>query len=131
MAKSQNSQPTGEDASSANNYSAEMDDTGVLVLGRGISFQGTIVGATKIVIEGTFESKRLETSVLVLGRTGVFRGEAVVNEAEIDGGFEGKLKVDERLTVKPSGNLSGSAQYGSLSVEAGGVINGDLTVSRE
>lgn len=101
-------------------------EDGALVLGRGISFEGTISGASRIVIDGKLESKKLETQNLVIGATGSFRGEAVVRSAEIDGRFEGILQADERLAVLSDGNFVGSARYGSLFIEEGGAISGDF-----
>lgn len=104
---------------------------GVLVLGKGISLKGSIVGADRIVIEGLFESSRLETSELIIGRTGTFRGEAVVSHAEIDGRFEGLVRASGRLGLLSGGSLVGSAQYGRLSVQDGASISGDLASLKE
>ena len=127
-------QPMSEDAPAVTTTAAratEASETGTLVLGHGISLQGSIVGASRIVIEGTFDSKRLETSELVIGRSGLFRGEAEVNDAEVDGRFEGVIKASGRLGVLSNGSLAGSAQYGSLAVQPGGAISGDLSALRD
>ena len=125
------SKPETQEVTAASpNTLADAGTSGVLVLGKGISFQGSIVGASRIVIEGNCESKRLETSDLVIGPTGVFRGEADVTHAEIDGRFEGLIKASGRLGILGNGNLVGSAQYGSLSVQDGGAISGELAATK-
>lgn len=102
-------------------------DPGTLVMSAGISIQGTIVGAQRVVVEGTFESDRLETAELVIGRTGVFRGTAEVQSADINGRFTGDVTAKDNLSIRSNGTLSGTAQFGRLAVEDGGAITGALT----
>ena len=107
--------------------SAMTSDAGTLVISAGISMQGSIVGAKRVVVEGTFESERLETAELVIGRTGVFRGTADVQAADIDGRFTGEVVAKDHLRVRVHGTLTGTAEYGKLAVEDGGAISGQLT----
>lgn len=101
-------------------------ETGTLVMSAGISIQGTIVGAKRVVVEGTLESNRLETAELVIGRTGVFRGTADVRAADIDGRFTGEVIAKDHLNLRANGTLAGTAQYGKLAVEDGGAISAQL-----
>jgi cytoskeletal protein CcmA (bactofilin family) len=101
---------------------------GTLSLGEGISVQGTIVGARRIVIGGVFDSQHLTTAELVISRTGVFRGTAEVAGAELDGRFEGTLTVNGHLAALPNCQLVGSVRYERLSVQPGGTLSGELAV---
>lgn len=103
------------------------NETGTLVISAGISIQGTIMGAKRLVVEGIFESDRIETAELAIARTGVFRGTADVRSADIDGRFAGELIAKERLRVRSNGTVTGTAQYGKLAVEDGGEISAQLT----
>ena len=86
------------------------------------------MGATRVIIEGTFESDRLETHELVIGRTGAFRGSAQVHAADIDGRFNGDIAATGRLGIRANGNLIGSAEYGALVVEEGGMLTATMEV---
>jgi len=98
-----------------------------LVIGQGISIKGEIESCEPLVVEGTVEAT-LEARRLEIRPGGRFLGEAVVAEAEIDGSFEGKLKVSETLTLGRCARVRGSTRYGGLQVEKGGQISGDVDV---
>src|SRR5690349_2660035 len=59
-----------------------------LVVGKGISLQGTVTEAEKLIIEGTMESQLLQAQELVIPHSGVFKGEVQVEDAEIAGVFD-------------------------------------------
>ena len=49
-----------------------------------------------------------------------------LEEAEIQGRFEGNLVVRMRLLIKASGRVSGTIRYGQIEIECGGQISGDV-----
>ena len=49
-----------------------------------------------------------------------------MQEAEIQGRFEGNLVVRKRLLIKASGRVSGTIRYGQIEIECGGQISGDI-----
>ncbi len=107
---------------------AQLSEQSVLSIGEEIRVQGTIVGARCIVIAGAFDSEHLTTTELVITRTGVYRGEAEVALAELDGRFEGALTVNGHLAALTNCQFVGSAQYERLSVQPGGTLNGEFAV---
>ena len=60
-------------------------------------------------------------------KTGFFKGNVVVEEADISGRFEGELTVTSQLTVRAGGRVSGTIRYGKIVIEAGGEISGDMS----
>ena len=103
---------------------------GVLIIGAGVEVKGTISSCDELIVEGTVEST-IECRSLVVAETGVVKGEASVRELEIRGRFDGKAQVAEYLTVRASGRLSGSARYGEIEIERGGVVSGDLRTASD
>ena len=64
---------------------------------------------------------------LTVAASGVFRGSADVERADISGTVEGTLTVREVLTVRASARiLSGPISYGELEIERGGKIVGTV-----
>lgn len=104
----------------------EATDRRTLVIGKGISLQGTVTDAERLVIEGTMESQLLQAQELVIGHSGVFKGEAQVEDAEIAGTFDGTLNATGSLTIRATGRVIGTARSRRLSVEDGGQLSGKM-----
>ena len=97
-----------------------------LVVGRGISLQGTVTDAERLVVEGTVESQMIQAAELSISTTGVFRGEVQVEDAEIAGLFDGTITVRGNLVIRATGKLKGTVRYRKLSVEEGGTMTGSM-----
>ena len=97
-----------------------------LVVGRGISVQGSVQDAERLVVEGTVEATMIRATELSVAPGGVFRGEVEVDEAELAGTIDGTLVTHGTLVVRSSGKLLGSARCKRLQVEDGGQISGRL-----
>lgn len=97
-----------------------------LVVGHGISVQGTVQDAEKLVVEGTVEATMIRATELSIAPGGVFKGEVEVEDAEIAGTIDGTLTVHGNMSVKASGKVLGTARYGRLQVEDGGQITGHM-----
>lgn len=97
-----------------------------LVVGRGISVQGTVQDAERLVVEGTVESSMIQATELSVTQGGVFRGGIEVEDAEVGGTIDGTLTVNGSLTIRATGRLIGKAKCRRLKVEDGGQITGQL-----
>src|SRR5579875_2552652 len=97
-----------------------------LVVGRGISVQGSVQDAERLVVEGTVEATMIRAAELSVAPGGVFRGEVEGEEAELAGTIDGTLVAHGTLVVRASGKLLGSARCRRLQVEDGGQISGRL-----
>ncbi|HVY17401.1 MAG TPA: polymer-forming cytoskeletal protein [Rhodopila sp.] len=97
-----------------------------LVVGRGISVQGTVQDAERLVVEGTFEASMVHSSELSIAQGGIFKGEIEVEEAEIAGTIDGTLTARTSLIVRSTGKVLGTAKCRRLQVEDGGQITGRI-----
>lgn len=109
----------------------ETADHRTLVVGKGISLQGTVTEAEKLIIEGTMESQLLQAQELVITHSGVFKGEVHVEDAEIAGVFDGTLTVNGSLTIRSTGRVLGVTRSRRLSVEDGGQLSGKMVMITE
>lgn len=111
-------------------YANEPRDTRerrTLVVGRGISVQGTVQDAERLVVEGTMEATMVNgLSELFIPHGGVFKGEVEVDEAEIAGTIDGTVTARNALIVRSSGRVLGTARCRRLQVEDGGQITGRI-----
>ena len=97
-----------------------------LVVGRGISVQGTVQDAERLVVEGTVEASMIHATELSIAHGGVFKGEVEVEDAEIAGTIDGTLTARGNLVVRATGRLLGKARCRRLQVEDGGQITGQM-----
>jgi cytoskeletal protein CcmA (bactofilin family) len=97
-----------------------------LVVGRGISLQGVVQDAERLVVEGTVEATMIHATELAIAPGGMFKGEVEVEDAEIAGTFDGTLTARGSLVVRGSGKVLGTARCRRLQVEDGGQITGRI-----
>nr|WP_241749319.1 polymer-forming cytoskeletal protein [Pseudoroseomonas aerophila] len=97
-----------------------------MVVGKGISLQGTVTDAERLVVEGTVESQMMHAAELQITHSGVFKGEVEVEDAEIAGIFDGTLTVKGNLIIRSTGRVLGVARCRRLQVEEGGQVSGRM-----
>jgi cytoskeletal protein CcmA (bactofilin family) len=97
-----------------------------LVVGRGISVQGTVQDAERLVVEGTVEASMIHATELAISPGGVFKGEVEVEDAEIAGTIDGTLTARGGLIIRTTGKVLGTARCRRLQVEEGGQITGRM-----
>jgi len=102
-----------------------------LVVGRGISVNGTVQDAERLVVEGTVESTMIHATELSVSPGGIFKGEVEVEDAEVAGTIDGTLTARGNLVVRGSGKLLGTARCRRLQVEDGGQISGRIEMITE
>jgi len=96
-----------------------------LIVGHGICLNGEITACDKLIVEGRVEAT-LTSRVIEISDTGLFKGNAEIDEAEVRGRFEGDLIVRKRLFIGATGRVTGKVRYGQLEIECGGQISGDV-----
>lgn len=96
-----------------------------LHVGRGLKLEGKIQSCDSLVIEGDVQAT-IESGTLTITETGDVRGDATVDEAEVNGKFDGTLTVKKCLTINSSGRVTGTVRYGELKVEQGGQVSGEI-----
>lgn len=97
-----------------------------LVVGKDVEFSGEIKACQKLVVEGFVQVNSSDCRSLHIGQSGVFRGRIEVAEAEILGRFDGELVVRERLVIRATGHATGKIRYGTIVIDAGGQISGEI-----
>ena len=106
-------------------------DRRTLVVGRGISVQGTVQDAERLVVEGTVEASMIHATEVSIAHGGMFKGEIEVEDAEIAGTMNGTLTARGNLVVRGTGRMMGTARCRRLQVEDGGQISGQMEMLSE
>ncbi len=104
----------------------EPAESRTLIVGRGISVQGTVQDAERLVVEGTVEASMIHATELAVAPGGLVKGQIEVEDAEISGTMDGTLTARASLVVRATGRVLGTARCRRLQVEEGGQITGQI-----
>ena len=88
-----------------------------------IEFKGTIRVDGRV--KGNISSKG---GTVVVGEKGVVNAEISVNVAVVMGEVNGSIDAKERIEVYPPGRLGGDIQSPIVSIEPGGIFNGNCVM---
>src|SRR5689334_15899801 len=117
----------GGDASRGGNTTQKREsETRKLIVGREISLSGEITACDRLVVEGSVQANLANCRDIDIADSGLFKGSASIDDAEIRGRFEGTLTVRRRLLIRASGKVVGTVRYGQIEIECGGQISGDV-----
>ncbi len=97
-----------------------------LTVGREISLSGEIASCDTLIVEGSVEANLTNCRDVDIAETGLFKGSAEIDNADVRGTFEGNLVVRKRLLIRSTGQVSGTIRYGQIEIELGGQISGDV-----
>lgn len=85
----------------------------------GTSIIGNIISKADFRLDGELIGNFTSQGKLVIGEAGVVKGEIICNNADIEGLFQGKIKVLEVLNIKAKARIHGEVAVGKLSIEPG------------
>lgn len=113
----------GAPAASSSGY---VSDSKTLIVGREIDLSGEIAACDKLVVEGRVEATLNNCRQIEISAGGHFKGSAIVDDARINGVFEGSITVRNVLVIQSSGMVSSDVLYGELEIERGGRLSGTV-----
>ena len=97
-----------------------------LVVGREIRMKGEIGNCEHVLIHGFAEAALTDCKAFEVSQSGILKGSAEVQSAEISGRFEGALTVRGRLHIRAGGRVSGDISYAEIEIEPGGRLDGEI-----
>ena len=103
----------------------EIKSNSALIIGEGANINGTIKENNEISIQGTVEGD-IECKDLMVGKSGILKGKIKTDSLSVEGNVEGELTVKGLLKLMASGTVSGKISYGSLQINEGGKLMGEL-----
>ncbi|HEX4569300.1 MAG TPA: polymer-forming cytoskeletal protein [Dongiaceae bacterium] len=102
-----------------------------LTVGRGITLSGEIRACDLLIVEGQVEATLSESRAIEISTSGVFKGVADIESAEVSGLIEGELVVRNTLIIHATGRVLGKISYGRIEIARGGIISGQIDVLPE
>jgi cytoskeletal protein CcmA (bactofilin family) len=106
-----------------------LDKTNCAFIGEGVIFKGSIAAPGKLIILGTVEGQ-VEAGELLVGTDGVVKGNVRVDDAYIQGTVLEDIEARICLRLRQTGRIEGTAVYGEIEIEKGGVLVGRVSERR-
>jgi cytoskeletal protein CcmA (bactofilin family) len=99
--------------------------TSALIIGEGATINGTIQEKNQINIQGSVDGD-VTCKELIVGKSGNLKGKIKTESLSVEGTVEGELNVKGLLKLMSSGSVSGKITYGSLQINEGGKLIGEI-----
>ena len=96
-----------------------------LIIGEGATIKGEIKEENEITIQGNVDGD-IECKDLIVGKTGTIKGKIKADTLMVEGSVEGEINIKDLLKLMSSSYVSGKIYYGSLQINEGGKLIGEL-----
>jgi len=103
----------------------EVKITSALIIGEGATINGTIQEKNQINVQGSVDGD-VTCKELIVGKSGNLKGKIKTESLSVEGTVEGELNVKGLLKLMSSGSVSGKITYGSLQINEGGKLIGEI-----
>ena len=94
----------------------------------GTIIKGDIVSHADLRLDGKLTGNLTSHGRIVIGPAGGVTGDIKCKTADIEGKFNGKIDVEELLSIKSKANINGEVIAGKLAVEPGAVFTASCTM---
>ncbi|MCX6797637.1 MAG: polymer-forming cytoskeletal protein [Candidatus Falkowbacteria bacterium] len=101
------------------------------IIGSSIKVKGNFHGQGNIIIEGSLEGSLKTEANLFIGDKAKIVANIEAQEAIINGELKGDVKIKKYLAIGKTAKIFGNLQYGEISIEKGGLVNGQLLLMPE
>ena len=96
-----------------------------LIIGEGATIKGEIIEENEITVNGSVDGD-IQCKNLIVGKTGSIKGKMKAETLYVEGSIGGEINVKELLKLMSSSYVSGKMSYGSLQINEGGKLLGEL-----
>ena len=96
-----------------------------LIIGEGATIKGEIKEKNEITIQGNVDGD-IECKDLIVGKTGSIKGKIKADTLTVEGSIEGEINIKDLLKLMSSSYVSGKISYGSVQINQGGKLIGEM-----
>jgi len=94
----------------------------------GTVIKGDIISHADLRLDGKLTGNLIADGRIVIGPAGSVTGDIKCKTADIEGRFDGRIEVEELLSIKAKAHITGEVIAGKLSVEPGAVFTASCTM---
>ena len=98
----------------------------ISIIDRGLRINGTVSSTGRLIIKGNVKGT-LEGETVIISQEGVVQADTKVKSITVGGTFKGEIRASQELIILSTGNCSGKIVCKDLIVEAGGMLNAEIT----
>ena len=102
------------------------ESEGDIVIGEGVSVSGKLKVPGKATINGTLDGE-LTADELTVGPKGKLLGKVQARRVDVFGQTHESVTASEHLIIRSTGQIHGTAAYGNIEIERGGLISGSIS----
>jgi cytoskeletal protein CcmA (bactofilin family) len=95
----------------------------------GTEVRGNIRTESNIRIDGVLHGNLETHGRLVIGASGVIKGEIVCQDADVEGSIEGDIRISNLLALRSTAHVSGNITTGKIVIENGAEFDGNCKMS--
>ena len=95
----------------------------------GSRVKGQITGSTDLMVEGEIEGKLELKNGVVVGSSGVVRGEIKARSVRISGKVHGNVRGEEMIEILPSGTVEGDVSSPRVVISDGAFFKGNIQMN--
>jgi cytoskeletal protein CcmA (bactofilin family) len=109
----------------------EQENNTINLIGAGTNIKGDVESAGDIRIDGTLKGNVRTKGKVVIGTTGLVKGEVYCRHSDVEGKIEGKINVNELLSLKATSTILGDIAAKRLAIEPGAKFTGNCNMTSE
>lgn len=107
----------------------EQENNTINLIGAGTIIKGNVESTGDIRIDGTLNGNLQTKGKVVIGSTGLIKGEVHCKNSDLEGKVEGKINVQELLSLKSTSVILGDISARRLAIEPGAKFTGNCNMS--
>ena len=99
------------------------------VIVEGSKIIGDFIAESNVRIDGEIQGNVSSSSKIVIGSTGLIKGNLICADADVEGRIEGLLKVEGLLTLRAKAKVTGEITTAKIQIEEGAEFSGQCKMS--
>lgn len=107
----------------------ETEQKQINIIGIGTYITGDVNCSGDIRIDGGLTGNLIVKGKVVIGTSGIIKGEISCKNSEVEGKVEGKINVEELLSLKNTSSIIGDIKTQKLAIEPGANFTGGCTMN--
>lgn len=107
----------------------EQESNAINLIGLGTEIKGDVESSGDIRFDGTLKGNIRTKGKVVVGATGSLKGEISCKNSDVEGKVEGKIVVQELLSLKANSVLLGDIIAKRLAIEPGARFTGNCSMN--
>jgi cytoskeletal protein CcmA (bactofilin family) len=104
------------------------DNRGTSILAQGCRFKGEIVASGTFRVEGEFEGSIGKPENLVIGKSGIVKGNVEVKNAIIGGKLHGNITAENKIELQGGSHVEGDIRTRRLVIDEGVYFEGNCSM---